>query len=136
MIFFSFLFVLCNGKQSTVGGAIGGIGALAVYHAAVERKTVYELAPILHRPMAARSALGRVKKFGHVTVTHAQVKKAMLSILYDSLSVSSSLNHRKMTRGSFLVKAKRNVLFILVDAKVILPSGRLFYLNLQDALKH
>ena len=30
--------------------------------------------------MAARSAVRRVKKFGHVTVTHAQVKKAMLSI--------------------------------------------------------
>ena len=61
-----------------MGGAIGAIGALAVYHAEVERKTVYELAPILRRPLAARSAPERVRKFGHATVNHVQVKKAML----------------------------------------------------------
>ena len=58
-----------------VSGAIGGIGALAVYHVTVERKTVYELAPILHRPLAARSVLEKVKKFGHATVNHVQVKR-------------------------------------------------------------
>lgn len=42
----------------------------------MERKTVYELAPILHRPLAARSALEKVKKFGHATVNHVQVMAA------------------------------------------------------------
>ena len=54
--------------------------------------------------MAARSAVRRVKKFGHVTVTHAQVKKAMLSIYMLFLVFRHHLTTERWQKGVFSEK--------------------------------